>query len=138
MTDLSRTEKLFLAAAIASLFAWGAVLAFGAGDADAHKRTYASEVQLKAKAASDTTLTLDGKVTSDNSRCVAGREVTITANGAFVASATTLVNGEYSVLSSTRPVKGTTLIATISRKFLKRSKKHRHKCASDFSERRAP
>ena len=126
-------------AAVTSLALLGAiVLAVGAPSADAHKRTYASDVQIKAKAATDTSLELSGKVTSDNSRCIAGRTVTVTAGGAFVATATTLVNGEWSVLSATRPPKGTTLIATIEKKFLKRSSKHRHKCASDFSERQAP
>jgi hypothetical protein len=139
MNEANRDRPRHAAAALA-LLGLIAVLAltFGAGAADAHKRISASNVQIKADAVSDTSLALSGKLTSDHSRCIANRTVTVTANGVFVASAVTLVNGDWSVLSTTRPPKGTTLIATVGTKFLKRSNKHRHKCASDFSERRAP
>jgi hypothetical protein len=139
MIETNRHRPRHAAATLALLGVVAALgLTFGAGAADAHKRLSASNVQIKADAVSDTSLALSGKLTSDHSRCVANRTVTVTANGAFVASAVTLVNGDWSVVSSTRPPKGTTLVATVGTKFLKRSKKHRHKCGSDFSERRAP
>jgi len=116
----------------------GLALSLGIGTATAHKFAYESNVQVKADAVSDTVLGLSGKVTSDRAKCVSGRTITITANGVEIATATTLANGEWSAQATPRPPKGTTLIATTPRKFLKRSNRHRHKCESDFSERRAP
>jgi len=122
----------------AAVLATALALSVTAGTASAHKITYASNVQLKADAVSDTVLGLSGKVTSERAKCIAGRDVTVTYNGIFLATATTLINGDWSVQSTTRPAKGTTLIASIPRTFLKKSKKHKHKCGSDFSERKAP
>lgn len=130
---LARTRLLWVLATASAL-----TLSLGLGTATAHKRTYESNVQVKADAVSDTVLGLSGKVTSDRAGCAAGRTVSITANGVEIATATTLINGDWSAQATPRPPKGTALIASTPRKFLKRSKHHKHKCASDFSERKAP
>jgi hypothetical protein len=117
-----------------------AALAFSiaCASASAHKVTYSTTLQLKVKSVDATTTEYSGKVTSESSRCLAGRTVEVTANGALIATATTLANGDWLATSAPPPAKGTTLIASTPRKFLKRSKKHRHKCASDLTERKAP
>lgn len=114
------------------------VAAVTAGTAAAHKVTFESKLQLKVAALSDTVNQYSGKVTSDRSKCVRFRRVNVTAFGAQIATATTLISGSWLVQASPRPARGTELIAFTPRKFLKRSKKHKHKCASDFTERKAP
>jgi len=102
----------------------------------AHKVTFDSNLQLKVSDIDATTSQYSGKVTSTRGACEVGRPVTVTANGALIASATTVVGGSWSASGATQ-VKGTTVIATIPRKILKRNKKHRHKCAPDSAQRRA-
>jgi hypothetical protein len=111
----------------------GAVLAT---PVSAHKRTYESTLQLKIDPIDTTTSLYSGRVSSDRAKCENGREVTVSVGGSAIAGATTALGGAWSVVGPTQP-KGTTITATMPRKFLKRSKKHKHKCASDFVERRA-
>jgi hypothetical protein len=104
--------------------------------ASAHKVTYESNLQLKVDSLSETTSQFSGKVTSTRGACEVGRPVSVFVNGAFVASATTVIGGAWSA-SGAAPAKGSTVIASIPRKILKRNKKHRHKCAPDSVQRRA-
>ena len=109
------------------------------GSASAHKRTYETTRQFKVQEASPGVNQYEGRVVSERAACVGGREVHIDAFDTRIASALSLSNGDWSVLGdSAHPPKGTTLIAFTKGKFLKRSKKHRHKCASDFAEKKAP
>jgi len=121
----------------------GLALALGAvalaDVASAHKRIYETTLQFKVKEASPGVNQYEGRVVSERSRCEAGRAIHIDAFDTRIASAVSLLNGDWAVTGdSAHPPKGTTLIAFTKGKFLKRSKKHRHKCASDFAEKRAP
>lgn len=102
----------------------------------AHKVTYDSKLQLKDAPVSETTTQYSGKVTSTTGACEVGRAVTVTAGGAVIATATSVVGGSWAA-SGPAQAKGTSLIATIPRKVLKRSKKHRHKCVAASTQRRA-
>lgn len=124
--------------AVVAALALTLLLVLMAGTAGAHKRIVETNLQLKLDPSGNTVLPLSGKLTSERDRCEGGRTVNVTVNGALVATTTTLVNGDWFAQLSPRPAKGTTLIASTPGKFLKRSTKHRHKCASDFAERRVP
>ena len=117
-----------------------ALAAFVLADvASAHKRIYETTLQFKVKEASPGVNRYEGRVVSEKARCEGDREVHIDAFDVRIATAVSLVNGDWAVTGdSAHPPKGTTLIAFTKGKFLKRSKKHRHKCASDFAERKAP
>lgn len=128
------SRRARLAVVLGAVCALGLALALQA--AVAHKVTYDSNLQLKDDTLTDTTTQYSGKVTSTKGSCEVGRPVTVTANGAVVATATSVVGGSWSA-SGPAQVKGTTLIATIPRKVLKRNKKHRHKCVAASAQRRA-
>lgn len=102
----------------------------------AHKVTFDSSLQLKIASIDDATSQYSGRVTSTRAACEVGRPVTVTANGAVIASATTVVGGSWSATGPAQ-AKGTTVIATIPRKILKKNRKHRHKCAPDSAQRKA-
>jgi len=106
--------------------------------ASAHKRSFETTVQLKTTAVTDTVLQFEGRVVSDRAKCKRYRSVFVDAFDTRIAEATSLINGDWLVQAGPRPPKGTTLIAFSPRKFLKRSKKHKHKCESDFAEKKAP
>jgi hypothetical protein len=121
--------------ALAAIGVLGA--AVGAQGAVAHKVTHDSNLQLKITSIDATTSQYSGKVTSTRSACEAGRPVSVLANGALISSATTLVGGSWSATGATQ-AKHTTVVATIPRKFLKRNKKHKHKCAPASAQRKTP
>jgi hypothetical protein len=102
----------------------------------AHKVTFDSNLQLKLDSNTETASQFSGKVTSTRAGCEVGRPVTLSVNGTPIAAATTVVGGSWSASGPGLP-KGSTVIATIPRKVLKRNKKHRHKCAPDSAQRRA-
>ena len=129
----SRKGSLWVLAIASAL-----VLSFGLGTAGAHKRIIESNLRLKVNPVSDTVVQLSGTVTSERARCEANRTVIVTANGLQIAETTTLANGDWFAQVTPRPAKRTTLIATTPGKFLKRSTRHKHKCASDFDQRKAP
>jgi len=104
--------------------------------ASAHKVAFDNNLQLKDTALTETTSQYSGKVTSIKGACKFGRPVTVTANGVVIASAFSVAGGAWSASGPTQ-VKGTTLIASIPRKILKRNKKHRHKCKAASAQRRA-
>lgn len=123
-----------LAVALSAMAVLGCAVAVQG--ASAHKVTYDSNLQLKLDSLSETTTQFSGKVTSSKGACTVGRPVTVTVNGVVVATATSVVGGAWSA-SGAAPVKGSTVIATIPRKVLKRNKKHKHKCAPASAQRRA-
>jgi len=104
--------------------------------ASAHKVAFDNNLQLKQNALTDTTSQYSGKVTSTRGACKFRRSVTVRANGAVVAWALSIAGGAWSASGPTQ-VKGTTLIASIPRKILKKNKKHRHKCKAASAQRRA-
>lgn len=122
---------------VGALAAVGAVVvALSAGAALAHKVSFDSSLQLKLTKIDDATTQYSGKVSSTRGACEVGRPVTVTANGAVIASATSIVGGTWSA-SGPAQAKGTTVVATIPRKILKRNKKHRHKCRPASAQKRA-
>jgi hypothetical protein len=109
------------------------------GPASAHKRTFETTLQFKVRAVSDGLNQYEGRVVSDRAKCERKRKVHVDAFDIRIASTVSLASGSWAALGGTaHPPKGTTLIAFTPRKFLKRSRKHRHKCASDFAEKKAP
>jgi hypothetical protein len=95
--------------------------------ASGHKVTHATNLQLKLDTLNDTTEQYSGKVTSTKGACKAGRTITITAAGVAVASTVSGATGDWAVTGPV-PAKGTQITASTPKKFLKRNKKHRHKC----------
>ncbi len=137
MTRAISNPTLWRFVALWLALALGAVVLADA--ASAHKRTYETTLQFKVRGASAGVNTYEGRVISERAKCESDRAVHIDALDTRIATAVSLLNGDWSVTgSSAHPPKGTTLIAFTPREFLKRSKKHRHKCASDFAERKAP
>jgi hypothetical protein len=102
----------------------------------AHKRSYDSTLQLRIAPVDAATSLYSGRVNSDRAKCESGRTVTVAVGGSVIVGATTAPGGTWSAVGPSQP-KGTTVTATMPRKFLKRSKKHKHKCTSDFVERKA-
>ena len=125
----SRAGILAMACALA--------VAVSAQVASGHKIAFDTSLQLKASKIDDVTNEYSGKVNSIRAKCEVGRRITVTANGAVVATATSVVGGAWAA-TGTAPPKNTTLIATVSRKVLKKNKKHRHKCRPDSATRKAP
>ena len=101
-----------------------------------HKQGYDSNLQLKIDELSATTSQFSGMITSNKGACESGRPVTVTANGVTIATATSVPGGAWSATGPAQ-VKGTTVIAAIPRKILKRSKKHKHKCTAESAQRQA-
>jgi hypothetical protein len=114
----------------------GLVAALSAGAAVAHKVSYDNNLQLKITKIDDATSQYSGKVTSTRGACEVGRPVTVSVNGAVIASGTSVVGGAWSASGPAQP-KSTTVIATIPRKILKRNKKHKHKCKPASAQKRA-
>ena len=106
--------------------------------AGAHKRTFETTLQFKKpETVSSTVNTYEGRVISEKKRCVRDRKINVEAFDTRIAQAFSTFTGTWAV-QGPRPPKGTTLVAFTPKKFLKKSKKHRHKCASDFAEKKAP
>lgn len=134
MKKSGNSRRARLAVVLGALCALGLALSLQA--AIAHKVTYDSSLQLKDDTLTDTTTQYSGSVNSTRATCEVGRPVTVLANGAVIATATTVIGGAWSA-SGPAQVKGTSLIATIPRKVLSRNKRHRHKCAPASATRRA-
>lgn len=122
--------------AIAAL-ATAAVLALTVGPAVAHKASYASTVNLQIKDIGNTANQYSGKITSIQPRCAHFRKVTITSSGGFIASTTSNINGDYSVLAA-KVAQGIDVTATLSRKVLSKKKHHRHICLPAAATHKAP
>jgi hypothetical protein len=101
-----------------------------------HKVTYATNLQLKLDTLNDTTEQYSGKVTSTKAACKAGRTITVAAAGAPIATTVSNAAGDW-VVTGPVPPKGTVITATTPKKFLKRNKKHRHKCGPASMSHRA-
>jgi antitoxin (DNA-binding transcriptional repressor) of toxin-antitoxin stability system len=104
--------------------------------ASGHKVTYASNLQLKLETLNNTTEQFSGKVTSTKAACKAGRTITITQAGTPIATTVSNVSGDWAVTGPVPP-KGTEITASTPKKFLKRNKKHRHKCGPAAATHRA-
>ncbi len=104
--------------------------------ASGHKITYATNLQLKLDTLNDTTEQYSGKVTSTKGACKSGRTITITAAGVPVASTVSSTSGDWAVTAPV-PAKGTQITASTPKKFLRRNKKHRHKCGPASTTHRA-
>jgi hypothetical protein len=92
---------------------------------------------LKIDTLNDTQDTFSGKVTSTRARCEAGRVVNVTHAGVTIATATTDLAGNWTVVGP-RPPKGDDVTAFTPKKVLKKSRKHRHRCARDIVTHKAP
>jgi hypothetical protein len=101
-----------------------------------HKITYSTNLQLKADTLNDTTEQYSGKVTSTKGACKPGRTIIVTAAGAPVGTTVSNAAGDW-VLTGPVPAKGTIITASTPKKFLVRTKKHRHKCGPASTTHRA-
>jgi hypothetical protein len=102
-----------------------------------HKVVHDTHLQLKIDATSDTQDTFSGKVTSARAACTVGRTVAITHAAVTIATATTDLAGNYTVIGP-RPPKGDDVTAFTPKKVLKKNRKHRHRCAPDIQTHKAP
>jgi hypothetical protein len=102
-----------------------------------HKVVFATNLQLKIEELSATQDTFSGKVESTRARCEVGRVVTVTHAGVTIATATTDLAGNWTVVGP-RPPKGDDVTAFTPKKILKKNRKHRHRCAADVTTRKAP
>jgi hypothetical protein len=124
-----------LTVAVAAVFALGLATALQAGG---HKLVIPSNLhQVKIDTVHDTTDNFSGSVQSDRPRCEFGRFISITHNGVVIATATTDAAGNYSV-NGPRPPKGDDVVTTLTKKILRKNRKHRHKCTRDVVTRKAP
>jgi hypothetical protein len=126
-----RTKLVAVAAATCAI---GLAVALPAAG---HKVAFDTNLQLKIDPLTDTTNTYSGKVTSTRVRCEVGRFITITHAGVTIATATTDAAGNYTV-TGPRPPKGDDVTAFTPKKFLKKNRKHRHKCVRDVVTHKAP
>ena len=102
-----------------------------------HKVVYDTHLQLKIDATSDTQDTFSGKVTSTRGACAVGRVVNVTHAGVTIATATTDLAGNWTVIGP-RPPKNDDVTAFAPNKVLKKNRKHRHRCAPDIQTHKAP
>jgi hypothetical protein len=105
--------------------------------ASGHTVTFDSHLQFKVDTLTDTTDTFSGKVTSVRAACEVGRPITISHAGVTIATATTDVAGNWTVVGS-RPPKGDDVTAFIPKKILKKNRRHRHRCGRVVVTRKAP
>jgi hypothetical protein len=102
-----------------------------------HKVVFDTNLQLKIDTLSDTQDTFSGRVTSTRDRCEIGRVVNVTHAGVTIATATTDLAGNWTVVGP-RPPKGDDVTAFTPKKILKKNRRHRHRCAPDITTRKAP
>ena len=103
-----------------------------------HKQGYDTSLQLKVDPLTTTTTQYAGSVRSEKPRCERNREITITAGGVAIGTATSDFNGEYTVVvTGTPPAKNQDVIASTPKTFLKRNSKHKHKCRAATVTRKA-
>ena len=114
-----------------------AVAAAIALPAAAHKVVFATNLQLKIDELNTTQDTFSGKIESIRARCEVGRVVTVTHAGVTIATATTDLAGNWTVVGP-KPPKRDDVTAFTPKKILKKSRKHRHRCAPDITTRKAP
>jgi hypothetical protein len=114
-----------------------AVAAAIALPAAAHKVVFATNLQLKIDELNTTQDTFSGKIESTRARCEVGRVVTVTHAGVTIATATTDLAGNWTVVGQ-KPPKGDDVTAFTPKKILKKNRKHRHRCAPDITTRKAP
>jgi len=127
--------SLMLTTALVAICALGLVTAL---QASGHKNVIESKLlQFKIEIVNDTTDHYSGRVQSDKAKCVIGRVINITHNGVLIATATTDAAGNFTV-TGPRPPKGDDVVATLTKKILKKNRKHRHKCTRDVVTRKAP
>ena len=105
--------------------------------ASGHKITFDTHMQFKLETASDTTDTFSGKVVSVRARCEAGRTIFISHAGVTIATATSDPAGNWTV-TGPRPPKGDDVTAFLPKKFLKKNRRHRHRCARVVVTHKAP
>jgi hypothetical protein len=120
--------------AAAAVGAIGLVVASGAS---AHKIVFDTNLQLKAEVLSDTQDTFSGRIESRRAACEIGRPITVTHAGVTIATATTDLAGNWTVVGP-RPPKHDDVTAFTPKKVLKKNRKHRHRCAADITTRKAP
>jgi hypothetical protein len=102
-----------------------------------HKVTYDTHLQLKIDATSDTQDTYSGQVNSTRAACRAGRVVNVTHAGVTIATTTTDLAGNWTVIGP-RPPKNDDVTAFVAKKILKKNRKHVHRCAADIQTHKAP
>jgi hypothetical protein len=129
-----RGRKLGAAVAVAALAASGVVFVTGASG---HKVTYDSHLQLKIDATSDTQDTYSGQVNSTRGACRVGRMVYVNHAGVTIATATTDLAGNWTVIGA-RPPKNDDVTAFTPKKILKKNRRHTHRCAGDITTHKAP
>jgi|SRR5829696_1787386 len=105
--------------------------------ATGHKVVFPTSLQLKIETLNDSQDTFSGKVTSTRARCEAGRVVNVTHAGVTIATTTTDLAGNWTVVGP-RPPKRDDVTAFTPKKVLKKNLKHRHRCAPDVATRKAP
>jgi hypothetical protein len=105
--------------------------------ASGHKVVYDTHLQLKIDVTNDTQDTFSGKVTSTRPACEVGRLVNVTHAGVTIATATTDLAGNWTVVGP-RPPKNDDVTAFVPKKVLKKNRKHRHRCGPDTQTHRAP
>lgn len=106
--------------------------------ASGHKRGFDTGLRLKVDFLTPTSTQYSGSVRSDKRKCERKREITITTGGIAIGTATSDFDGNYTVVvNGTPPVKNQDVIASTPKKFLKRNKKHRHKCRAEKVTRKA-
>ncbi|MFL5906623.1 MAG: hypothetical protein ACJ75Z_03375 [Solirubrobacterales bacterium] len=127
-----RTKLAAVGVAVCAL-----ALALTALPASGHKVTYDSHLQLKIDTLSDTTDTFSGKVISTRAACEFGRIIYVTHAGVTIATATTDAAGNWTV-TGPRPPKNDDVTAFTPKKILKKSRRHRHRCARAVSTHKAP
>jgi hypothetical protein len=127
--------SLKLTTVLVAICALGLVTAL---QASGHKNVIESKLlQFKIEIVNDTTDNYSGRVQSEKAKCVIGRVINITHNGVLIATATTDAAGNFTV-TGPRPPKGDDVVATLTKKILKKNRKHRHKCTRDVVTRKAP
>jgi hypothetical protein len=135
MKRSGRRPGLRLTAVLAGICVLGLLTAL---QASGHKNVIESRIQqFKIEIVNDTTDSFSGRVVSDKAKCVPGRIINITHNGVLIATATTDAAGNFTV-NGPRPPKGDDVVAILTKKILKKNRKHRHKCTRDVITRKAP
>jgi hypothetical protein len=130
----ARSRRL-LAAALGA----AAVLALSVAPASGHKRGYDTNLQLKIDSLTPTSTQYSGKVTSEKGACRPNRLITVTTAGIAIATTFSDAAANWTVVvNGTPPPKGQDVIASTPKKFLKRNKKHRHKCRAASVTHKAP
>jgi hypothetical protein len=102
-----------------------------------HRVVFPTNLQLKVDVLNDTQDTFSGKVESTRDRCEVGRVVNVTHAGVTIATTTTDLAGNWTVVGP-RPPKRADVTAFSPKKVLKKNRRHRHRCAADIATRKAP